>query len=423
MVKPALKILLVHNFYRSAMPSGENAVFLDEAAMLRRKGHEVIEFRRRSDEIVERGVLGTLKGALSTPWNPFAAERMRRILHDEQPDVMHVHNFFPLLSPAIFYAADNLETATVMTLHNYRLYCAAGIPMRDGQPCTICLNRKSVVPALRYGCYRGSRVATVPMVLMIELHRAMRTWTDQVDVFIALSDFQKRLMAQAGLPDETIHVKPQFYPDPPEAQPWGSRENKIIFIGRLSEEKGVRILIETWRAWGAGAPRLEIIGDGPLKDGLARASAELGLTRKISFAGQLPFDEAQRHLSGARALVLPSLCFEGFPMVIREAFALTVPVVASRLGPLPGIVPEGIAGVLFRPGDSGDLLRALRSLWDDQYRLAELATGARHLFEQKYTADSNYKTLIDIYETAMRRRQRKNHRYFDCDWNHRLAHA
>ncbi len=418
-----MKVLLVHNFYRSSMPSGENAVFLDEAALLRRRGHEVIEFRRHSDEIVERGAFGALKGALSTPWNPFAAERMRKVLLGEQPDVMHVHNFFPLLSPAVFYAADSLETATVMTLHNYRLFCAAGIPMRKGQPCTKCLNGKTVAPALRYGCYRGSRVATVPMVLMIELHRAMRTWADQVDAFVALSDFQRRLMAQAGLPEEAIHVKPQFYPDPPEAQPWGSRENKIIFIGRLSEEKGVRILIDTWRAWGDGAPCLEIIGDGPLKGTLAQASADAGLTRKISFAGQLPFDEAQRHLFGAKALVLPSICFEGFPMVIREAFALAVPVVASRLGPLPDIIAEGVAGDLFRPGDPGDLLRVLRSLWCDQHRLAELAAGARSLFENKYTADSNYKILIEVYEIAMRRRRRKNRTDVRCGWNHRFAFA
>lgn len=398
-------------------------MFLDEAALLRRRGHEVIEFRRRSDEISEGGPIGTLKGALSTPWNPFAAERMRKVLLAEQPDVMHVHNFFPLLSPAIFYAANGLETSTVMTLHNYRLFCAAGIPMREGQPCTQCLTRKSVVPALRYGCYRGSRVATVPMVLMIELHRAMKTWADQVDAFVALSDFQRRLMAQAGLPEEAIHVKPQFYPDPPEAQPWRSRENRIIFIGRLSEEKGVRILIEAWRAWGASAPHLEIVGDGPLKSVLTKASADAGLSSKICFAGQLPFDEAQRHLFGARVLLLPSLCFEGFPMVIREAFALAVPVIASRLGPLPGIVPEGVAGALFRPGDPGDLLGVLRSLWDDQHRLAELARGARGLFEEKYTADSNYRTLIDVYEIAIRRRQRKNHTDLRCGWNHVLARA
>lgn len=405
-----MKILLVHNFYNSAIPSGENRVFLAEAALLRKKGNAVIEFTRHSDEIRERGVIGTFQGAFSTPWNPFSEKKILSVLHHERPDIMHVHNFFPLLSPAIFYAAKGFGTATVMTLHNYRLFCAAGIPMRNGRPCTLCLDSKSVASALRYGCYRGSRLATVPMALMIMLHRSMHTWWHHVDFFVALSDFQKCLMAEAGLPNEAIRVKPQFYPDPPDAQPWEGREKKVIFIGRLSEEKGVEVLLEAWRAWGSNAPLLEVVGDGPLRMKLSQTASGIGLAHRIAFVGQLPFDETQQHLSSARLLVIPSLCFEGFPMVVREAFALGVPVVASRLGPLPDIVEEGVAGALFEAGNAQDLLRTLRSLWTDQDRLAKLAAGARETFEKKYTADINYRMLIDIYRTAIKRRQRHDAR-------------
>lgn len=403
-----MKVLLVHNFYGSAAPSGENTVFLAEAALLRNKEHEVIEFTRHSDVIRGRGAVGTLRGALSTPWNPFTAKRVLRVLHRERPDIMHVHNFFPLLSPAIFRAAAGVETAIVMTLHNYRLFCAAGIPMRNGRPCTLCLDRKSIVPALRYGCYRQSRLATTPMVVMIALHRRIQTWKRHVDAFVALSDFQKNLMAQAGLPDEAIHVKPQFYPDPPDALPWESREDKIVFIGRLGEEKGVQVLLQTWKAWGGSAPLLEIIGDGPLKKELSETVAKTGLTSKVVFKGQLPFNKTQQCLSRAQLLVLPSLWFEGFPMVVREAFALGVPVVASRIGPLPNIIREGEAGMLFEPGNPEDLLRAVRALWSDRDRLAKLTKGAREIFEAKYTANVNHKILMKIYKMAIRRRQQKN---------------
>ncbi len=355
-------------------------------------------------------MIGTFQGAFSTPWNPFSEKKILSVLHHERPDIMHVHNFFPLLSPAIFYAAKGFGTATVMTLHNYRLFCAAGIPMRNGRPCTLCLDSKSVASALRYGCYRGSRLATVPMALMIMLHRSMHTWWHHVDFFVALSDFQKCLMAEAGLPNEAIRVKPQFYPDPPDAQPWEGREKKVIFIGRLSEEKGVEVLLEAWRAWGSNAPLLEVVGDGPLRMKLSQTASGIGLAHRIAFVGQLPFDETQQHLSSARLLVIPSLCFEGFPMVVREAFALGVPVVASRLGPLPDIVEEGVAGALFEAGNAQDLLRTLRSLWTDQDRLAKLAAGARETFEKKYTADINYRMLIDIYRTAIKRRQRHDAR-------------
>jgi len=403
-----MKVLLSHNYYGSSAPSGENTVFQAEAALLRQEGHDVIEFTRHSDEIRERGAVGTLQGALSTPWNPFSAAKLRRVLQHMRPDVLHVHNFFPLLSPTVFHATVGSETATVMTLHNYRLFCAAGIPMRNGRPCTLCLDRKSVVPALLFGCYRASRLATVPMALMIALHRGIHTWSRHVDAFIALSGFQKNLMNQAGLPEISIHVKPNFYPDPPAALPWDSREDKIVFIGRLGEEKGVHLLVQAWKQWGADAPPLEIIGDGPLRETLTETAAKEGLEGKILFLGQLPFAEAQQRLSRVRLLVLPSLWFETFGLVACEAFAFGIPVAASRLGPLPDIVPEGRAGALFEAGNVEDLLRVVRGLWSNQALLSQMAVKARKEFEEKYTADVNYRTLMQIYEAAIHRRKRRH---------------
>ncbi len=400
-----MKILLVHNFYGSSAPSGENMVYAAERDLLRQHGHTVIEFTRHSDEIIERGVFGTVQGALATPWNPFSKRALRVVLEKEKPDVMHVHNTFPLLSPSIFHAAKGLLTATVLTLHNYRTFCAAGIPMRDSVSCTECLDTQSVSPALKYGCYRKSRFATLPLAAMIALHRRLKTWEGHVDAFVVLSDFQKKKMVNAGLRPPNIHIKPPFYANPPSPLTWKERESKVIFIGRLGTEKGIHVLIDAWRLWGNGAPQLEIIGDGPERVRLQKSVNGNGMGDKISFLGQLPFMEVQRRLRLARLLVLPSLCFEGFPMAIIEAFSLGVPVAASDIGPLPNIVKNAESGILYKPGEALSLYHAMKEIWDCSDRLRSLGQGARQEFDKKYTADTNYEILMKIYHTAIENRQ------------------
>jgi len=400
-----MKILLAHNFYGSSAPSGENTVYTAEKSLLEASGHEVVEYTRHSDEIRRQGAWGKLKGALSTPWNPFAYADVAKTIARERPAVMHVHNTFPLLSPAIFHSAMRSATATVLTLHNYRTVCAAAIPMRQGRPCTECIDRQSVTPAVTYGCYRQSRLATLPLATSIALHRNFRTWEKQVDAFIALTEFQRELLVKAGLPAQRIHIKPHFYPDPPSPAPWQQREAKVVFIGRMGEEKGVRFLIEAWQQWGEQAPLLDLIGDGPLRSELERSIQGQG--DRIRFLGQLPFAETQARLARARLLVLPSICFEGFPMVIREAFALGVPVAASRLGSMPCLVEDGRTGGLFNPGDANDLERCVKVLWTKQEELGGMAASARAEFGAKYTAEANYALLMQIYRAAMKNRRRK----------------
>jgi len=402
-----LKVLLVHNFYGSSAPSGENTVYVSERELLRKNGHDVNEFTRDSDEIRSRRIFGALKGALTTPWNPFSMKALRGLLEREKPDVMHVHNTFPLLSPSIFYATQRLKTATVLTLHNYRTFCAAGIPMRDSRPCAECLERETVFPALKYGCYRQSRLATLPLATMIALHKKLGTWGKNVDAFIALTDFQKNKMTEAGLRSETVYVKPHFYFNPPDPLPWEEREPKAVYIGRLGVEKGVKILINAWKIWSSEAPHLEIIGDGAEKSVLQESIKGNGLEEKVSFLGHLNPPEVQRHLATARLLVLPSLSFEGFPMAIPEAFALGVPVAASNIGAMPFIVKHNKNGVLFKPGDPSTLYRTVKEIWNRSSSLSSLGDAARQEYERKYTADTNYDILMDIYQKAMERKKAK----------------
>jgi glycosyltransferase involved in cell wall biosynthesis len=403
-----MKILLVHNHYGSAAPSGENEVFLLERDMLRRGGCEVDTYERHSDEIRRRGLIGMVIGALATPWNATAARSVCAAVDRCGADLVHVHNTFPLISPAIFAAVGDRATR-VLTLHNYRVYCPAAIPIRDGRTCTECLDKRSAGPSVQHGCYRRSRLATLPLAASVELHRRIRTWEREVDAFIVLTEFQRELMVRAGLPGPRVWVKPNCFPGTPEPTPWVRRRAAVVFAGRLSEEKGVADLIDAWLAWGDSAPELRILGDGPLRAELGRrAAARPGV--RITFLGRQPSDVAQAEIAAARLVVVPSVCFEGFPMVIREAFAFGTPAAVSGIGPLPHIVENGKTGVVFRSREPVSIHESISAAWHDAGRLEDMGRHARREFDAKYTERINLSRLLDIYQSAHAvRRERMKH--------------
>ncbi len=372
-------------------------MFTVEKALLQSRGHEVAEFTRNSDEIRSQGASGTIKGAAATPWNPWAAQAIRLVATRFRPDVVHAHNLFPLISPSIFHALAGTGAARVLTLHNYRLFCPAAIPMRAGKVCTDCLDQRSVLPAMQHGCYRNSRLATAPLALNVALHRALGTWRHEVDAFIALTEFQRNRMANAGLPASRVYVKPNFYPGNPTVVPWVQRKPYVIFAGRLTAEKGVATLLSAWRQWGSGAPELRVLGGGELRGELEDKASGL----PVRFLGQLSAAAAQQQIAEASLLVLPSECFEGFPMVVREAFAFGTPVAVSNIGPLPSIVEEGISGVVFETGQPASLMSVVRATWEEPEMLEKLGRGARQAFEILYNEDANYLMLMQIYERAI----------------------
>lgn len=392
-----MRLLLSHNFYSSSMPSGENLVFEAERKLLARNGNEVRLFTKHSDTITEMGALGVLDAALGTPWRTNIKNDIRILLDEFQPEVVHVHNTFPLISPAIFHAIGR-RSARVLTLHNYRLFCPAAIPMRRGQVCTDCIISRSTLPSLIHGCYRSSRIATLPMALNVELHRKLGTWEHHVDAYIALSEFQRSLMVEAGLPAHKVFVKPNFYPGLPQVVPWERRGKYVVFVGRLTAEKGVISLLNAWKVWGSAAPELRIVGDGELN----RELEQMAVGLPIRFLGQVSSDEAERQIANARLQILPSEWFEGFPMVIREAFAFGTPVAVSNIGPLPSIVQDGVSGVVFQPSNPMSLLETVRKVWSTPEVLRGLGVGARAAFEENYTEDVNYSVLLDIYQEAIK---------------------
>ena len=395
-----MKILLLHNHYRSTSPSGENAAFALERDLLARAGHEVRTFERHSDELAAAGALGVLRGAAATPWNPFAARALRREVEAFRPEVVHAHNTFPLLSPAVFPAAGR-RAARVLTLHNYRLFCAAAVPVRAGRVCTECLDRRSVLPALRHGCYRGSRLATAPVALGVALARATGLWRRHVDAFVALTAFQRDVLVAAGLPAERVLVKPNFYPGDPAVVPWAARRDAAVYVGRLSEEKGVGHLLDAWAAWGGEAPPLRVVGDGPLRQALEARARAAGLgPARVAFLGRLAPAEAEAEIAAARLLLVPSVWFEGFPLVLREALAFGTPAAVSAIGPLPSLVEDGRAGLIFRPGDPAALLAAVRGAWGEPGALERLGAAARRAFEARYGEVENLRLLLDVYRAA-----------------------
>ena len=397
-----MRVLLVHNYYGSSAPSGENTVFELEKSLLEEHGHEVEVFTRHSDDIRKQGLVGVLRGGLSTAWNPFMARFTKRYVASFRPDVVHVHNTFPLISPSIFSAIGN-TCATVLTLHNYRLFCPAGIPMRNGFICTKCIDTRTIRHSVFHGCYRGSRVATLPVATNVALHRGLRTWDRHVDAFIALSSFQKELMSAGGLPSDKIEVKPNYYPGNPSVRPLERRPERVVFVGRLSEEKGIKTIIKAWKTWGSTAPELRLIGDGPMREEVMQSIADLPIT----LLGPLPQDKTEEEISNARMLVLPSQWFEGFPLVLREAFAYGTPVAVSDIGPLRDIVGEGEigsqAGVSFRSGDPDAWCEGLRSIFSSNSTLNSLSAGGRMRFETLYNDHKNYEILMSIYENAILR--------------------
>jgi len=396
-----MKLILVHNFYGSSAPSGENLVFGAEKSLLEKHGHSVLEFLRYSDDILGKGKMGNLVGAFSTPWNPFSFKGIRRKVLCEESELVHVHNTFPLISPSIFLAV-GLRAAKVLTLHNYRLFCPAAIPLRDGQACTECLEKRNVLPSLWFGCYRESRLATLPLAFSTALHRFLGTWEKHVDAFVALTEFQKDLICRAGLPEKLVFVKPNFFPGDPSVVPWEKRKGNVVFVGRLTGEKGIRALVQSWLKWGVAAPDLLVVGEGSLRGEMKKIVKDAGDVN-VHFTGQLESSQGREKIANAKLLVLPSEWFEGFPMVVQEAFAFGTPVAASNIGALPSIVKQGVNGLLFKPGDPESLLKEVRAAWESPGLLQKLGEGARRSFEDLYTEEANYKILMEIYGQAIER--------------------
>lgn len=362
-----------------------------EAQLLRSAGHEVVELRTQNAQTTWRA-----GGQLAvSAWNPFAANRVRALIQKYHPDVVHVHNTWFALSPSVLQSARRAGMPVVMTLHNYRLMCSNALLFREGKPCELCVGT-SPWPGVRYRCYRGSLPASGVAAFDIAFHQVRRTWQQDVDLFLALNEFGKGRFVAAGLPAHKIRIKPNFVADSGARVASPSSSSALLFVGRLSTEKGILECLDAWQAAWKDRPamRLLVVGDGPLR---ARAT-ERGLPG-VKFLGRLSPSDVHRHMREARALLVPSLWYEGQPMVLLEALAAGLPILASDLGANGELIEAHGTGWLAASGDRDAWLGGLRRLLDDR---AVDAAGdrARRLYEEQFSPKQGLRNLEDAYSAA-----------------------
>lgn len=380
-----MRVLVLHSRYLSGPVSGENRVVEDETALLRENGHEVVPWTPTPDEL-----RNDLHAGARTVWSPDAMRRVRALIAKLRPDVVHVHNLFPMLSPAVLRVVPP-DTALVMTLHNYRYACLPGTFLLDDRVCEDCLGHtpwRGVVHA----CFRGSRAASAALATSITAHRVAGSF-NRIDRFLAVSDFMRRKHIEAGIPSDRITIQRNFATAEPRRT--GSGEY-FLYVGRLSAEKGLSALIRLWTA--IPAPLL-IVGEGPQLDELRALAGP-----NVTFRGSVPGSEVPQLLRSARALVVPSQWYEGTPRSVIESYAVGVPVLASRIGSLAEVVEDGVSGHLLALGDEAAWTRAIRSMLDDRHT-QELGDEAYRLWERDYRPERAIGSLVASYETAIERRR------------------
>lgn len=380
-----MKVLQVHNFYRQ--PGGEDRVFESESELLKRYGHDVIPYTADNQSLDHISHLGA---GIRTIWNRDTYNQVLDLLRQERPDIVHAHNTFPLISPALYYAVAAHCIPLVQTLHNYRFICAGATLYRNGHVCQDCLHSATAWPAVKRACYRNSHLATAVAGTMLVAHRAAGTWKNKINTYIALTSFSKQKFVDGGLPATRIAIKPNFLASDP-GQGAGNG-GYALFAGRLAEEKGVRTLLRAWE----NLPEisLKIAGAGPLQSFVEERVCSLS---HVEYLGNCENRRVIELLKQARFLVLPSEWYEGLPVIFIESLACGTPVLASGLGSMSELIEDGVNGRLFMAGNVESLANHAKSMFQTAL---DMRRTARACYERKYTAERNYDILMAIYRNA-----------------------
>jgi glycosyltransferase involved in cell wall biosynthesis len=386
-----MRILSIHNSYQ--IRGGEDESCASEEQLLREMGHEVDRYEETNDRIES---LPGWQIATRTIWSQEAYQVVKHRLQDQPFNLIHVQNFFPLISPSVYYAARDVGVPVVQTLRNYRLLCPNALFFREGQICEDCLGKPIPYSGIVHGCYRNNRAASAVTAAMLTMHRAIGTWNNLVDVYIALTHFSRQKLIQGGVPAQKIVVKPNFvHPDPGVGTGKGGY---ALYVGRLSVEKGLDTLLAAWEQIGDRIP-LKIVGDGPLSEMVISAKEKLP---KVEWLGRRSISEVHALMGEASVLIFPSKWYETFGRVAVEAFAKGTPVIAAKIGAIAELVDHGRTGLHFQPGDGQDLANWVDWAMTHPLELSNMRQEARTEFETKYTATKNYQQLLEIYELILR---------------------
>jgi len=381
-----MRVLIAHNYYQQ--PGGEDAVVAEEVALLERNNIEVELYSKHNDSIQS---MPSAQLAIDTLWSRKSASEVSDIIKRFKPDVIHTHNTFPLISPSLYYAAARQNIPVVQTLHNFRLFCAQAMFMRDEKVCEDCLGKLAWRGVMR-GCYHGSKIQSAAVVSMQGLHRMLGTYQHKVTRYIALNQFCSDKFIEAGLPKARMRVKPNFIDLPLlEINSTQARQGGL-FVGRLSKEKGLATLAEATTIYTQA--KIDVIGVGP-EEQMLKNNANIRL-----LGWKAPVDIYTR-MRSATYLVMPSIWYENFPRTLVEAFACGLPVIASRLGAMAELIDDGLTGLLFEPGNAKDLADKLQ--WADSHpdEMIKMGREARWEYDTKYTSAINFKQLMEIYQDAI----------------------
>ncbi|MGH3650207.1 MAG: glycosyltransferase [Acidimicrobiia bacterium] len=381
-----MDILQIHNRYRQS--GGEDVIVEREAELLRASGHRVYQHQTENPA----GPLGAATNLVLAPWNPGSYLKAGKVSDEFQPDVAHVHNTWFSQSPSVIDSLDRRGIPMVMSLHNYRLTCVNGLLLRDGEPCRLCVGR-SPLPGVRHKCYNHSYLASTIAAATLGLGRLKKTW-QKVSVFLANSSFVKDQYVSAGLHADQIEVKPNFVPDPGPRTRDPEDSDTLLYVGRLSPEKGVEFLTELWKDSPVAGLKLRIIGGGPLYDRLRRDNPE------IEFTGERSREKVSAEMLSARALLFPSLAYETNPLAIIEAFAAGLPVVASNRGAMTEMVRCLGEPWLREARDLDDWGEGIQLLADDNH-IGNGGVWARKAYLANHTSEVAIENLEASYRRAM----------------------
>lgn len=379
------KILIVHNYYQ--IPGGEDTVVANEKQMLEEHGHKVILYSRHNSELKQMSKFQKLFLPITTIFNPRTYREIKKLIRQEEIDIVHVHNTLSLISPAVYYAARSMKIPVVQTVHNFRLLCPGATFYRDGHICEDCV-KYGLKCAVKHNCYRGSKFQTFACVINTKIHRATRIY-GKIN-YICLSEFNKgKLIELKHIKPEQVYVKPNFVENNCTFVPEGERKEQYVFVGRLDKLKGIDILFEAWELMGETAPKLIVCGTGPMEKWCKEFIIKNQVN--IEMRGFMSNAEVRKIIAYSKAVILPTKCYEGFPMSILEAFSVGTPVICSDLGNAGSIVEEGVTGYKFRADSVEEMISALA-------RCHGICKQTWQLYEKRYSKSKNYDMLSEIYD-------------------------
>ncbi|MEO0274870.1 MAG: glycosyltransferase family 4 protein [candidate division WOR-3 bacterium] len=392
-----MNILIIHNFHRSGAPSGDDVVVRQEMELLKSKGNNVFLLSRHNDDFEKYSMVRKLSTFLNLHYSRASYSEVFNFLKKERVDIVHIHNVFPLWTPAVYFAGKDAGIPVVHTLHDFRFFCANAFLFREGQICELCLE-KSGIYSLYFRCFKNSVPGSFLVARYLSKVKGQKLY-NLADAYIALGSYSKEKLAKFGIPAEKIVIKPNFVEDL-VGEPDFKKQNYFVYVGRLSREKGLDVLLSAFSRKELSNMIVKVIGSGPEEDEYKNYVMKNNLGN-VDFLGFLPRKEVLNVVQGALALIFPSNWPETFGMVIAEAFQAGTTVIASNFGTMADIVEDGKTGLLFKKGDPQDLAKKILYLANNPEIAIEMGKNARQEYLQKYTPEVNYNILMDIYRRVI----------------------